>query len=705
MQGDTLQMDRGANGNLRRLVDAKGHLTKWQYDAIDRVIAKAYNDGTTEAYAYDRGLLSQSKGARGQIVNYSYDANSNLTLIDYPNMADVSMSYGNLDDVTQIVDGVGTHGFIYDNRGKLLSLDGPFADDEQTFSYDSLQRLQTQTVGRGASGGTQSQSYAYDALGRLETLTSNGTQGVGTFNYSYFGPTRMLQSLQMPNGAQVTRSYDSLHRLTEVANLSPANTVQSRYAYSYDNRQIRTAMQVERAGEPLQQVGYTYDTVNELVGEAATGGVAGSNYTNAFSYDAMGNRLGLDSVQGTDTSNIKSSVNALNQLTSVSSTVNGGAPTTTGLAYDVAGNLTDATNADGSKTLYSYDDANRLIRIERRDAQNVPLSKSEFVYDYASRNEISREFTYANGAWTQTNEKRRVFNGLDVIQERNAANQVTAQLVRVGNIGGILSHSTATGATFYGYDGAGNVTTLTDGTGTVVGSYAYDAFGNTVATSGAKAGENPYRFSTKEQIGGLYSYGYRFYAPGLGRWINRDPIREAGGTNVYAFVHNNPVNRWDWRGLDDKDEDEGDEWNAIKGKYPVQQDPNAFEERNPPPEPLLPADPMEPVEPEEPTEDEPAREQDGFRRPNRLNTENAERNFEEFERWREHDEGKRREMEKRMLRDNEDGGDPCKDFETFKRTKNAGADDMTKARKAAERAARANAEDEIARRRRDNRRR
>ena len=567
-QGNTLQLDRDTNGNLLRLVDAKGHLTKWQYDAVSRVIAKAYNDGTTEAYTYSQGLLSQSKGARNQIVNYSYDANSNLTLIDYPNMSDVSMSYDNLDDVTQIVDGVGTHGFTYDNRGKLLSLDGPFADDEQTFTYDALQRLQTQTVGRGASGGTQSQSYAYDALGRLSTLTSGGTQGVGAFNFSYVGLTRMLEGLQMPNGAQSTHSYDSLHRLTEVSNLSPANSVQSRYAYSYDNRQIRTAMQVERAGEPLRQVNYTYDTVNELVGETATGGVAGSNYSNAFSYDAMGNRLKLDSVQGSDTSNSKSSVNALNQLTSVSSTVNGAAPTTTGLAYDVAGNLTDATNSDGSKTLYNYDDANRLVRVERRDAQNVPLSKSEFIYDYASRNAISREYSWANGAWTQTDEKRRVFNGMDVVQERNAANQVTAQLVRCGNIGGILSRSTATGATFYCYDGAGNVTTLTDSSGAIVGSYAYDAFGNTVATSGVAASENPYRFSTKEAVGGLYSYGLRFYSPGLGRWINRDPIREKGGTNVYAFVGNNPVNRWDWRGLDSYSD------------YMKEQDDEKFEREN-----------------------------------------------------------------------------------------------------------------------------
>jgi len=30
--------------------------------------------------------------------------------------------------------------------------------------------------------------------------------------------------------------------------------------------------------------------------------------------------------------------------------------------------------------------------------------------------------------------------------------------------------------------------------------------------------------------------GYRFYNPELGRWINRDPIEEEGGLNLYGFV-------------------------------------------------------------------------------------------------------------------------------------------------------------------------
>jgi len=48
---------------------------------------------------------------------------------------------------------------------------------------------------------------------------------------------------------------------------------------------------------------------------------------------------------------------------------------------------------------------------------------------------------------------------------------------------------------------------------------------------------------------GVHYYGLRYYSPELGRWINRDPIGEFGGFNIYAFVENFSIGAIDNLGL------------------------------------------------------------------------------------------------------------------------------------------------------------
>jgi len=62
--------------------------------------------------------------------------------------------------------------------------------------------------------------------------------------------------------------------------------------------------------------------------------------------------------------------------------------------------------------------------------------------------------------------------------------------------------------------------------------------------------ENPFRFSTKyhDDETGLVYYGFRYYSPGLGRWMSRDPGKEAASLNLFAFVANQPVSLSDGLG-------------------------------------------------------------------------------------------------------------------------------------------------------------
>ena len=100
-------------------------------------------------------------------------------------------------------------------------------------------------------------------------------------------------------------------------------------------------------------------------------------------------------------------------------------------------------------------------------------------------------------------------------------------------------------------DANGNITDLVDTNGAVVAHYEYDPYGNTIAQSSDQADANPFRFSSKYWDGetGFYDYGYRYYSPSMGRWINRDPIEEEGGGNLYAFINNTQINHTDPFGL------------------------------------------------------------------------------------------------------------------------------------------------------------
>ena len=237
---------------------------------------------------------------------------------------------------------------------------------------------------------------------------------------------------------------------------------------------------------------------------------------------------------------------------------NGGA-----IYYDNNGNRTQDNGA--YNRFFTYDPENQLISVEFQYASY----RTDFTYDGRGRLRRRIDYTWNGTSWGQSDEVRYLYDGMRVMQERNSSNIPTVSYTRgsdlsgtvegAGGIGGLLArshgYSTGTGAwsthNFYHADGNGNITMLVDSTQTSSAVYRYDPFGNTISSSGTLAAANKYRFSSKELMtsSGLYYYGYRFYDPNNQRWLNRDPLQEKGGLNLYGFVGNNSVNYVDQTGL------------------------------------------------------------------------------------------------------------------------------------------------------------
>ena len=185
---------------------------------------------------------------------------------------------------------------------------------------------------------------------------------------------------------------------------------------------------------------------------------------------------------------------------------------------------------------------NRVMGSARKPSSRA---RSDFLYDAQSRRAQRIDFTAWNGSsYTATNTTRFVCDAWNLLAEISAANTVSnyycwgldlsGSMQGAAGIGGLLAVTRPlTLDTFHftfdgNGNGNGNGNDLVDTNGVVVAHYEYDPFGRTVAATGPLALENKWRFSTKytDSETGLVYYGYRYYSPGLGRWISRDPLSE-----------------------------------------------------------------------------------------------------------------------------------------------------------------------------------
>jgi len=255
---------------------------------------------------------------------------------------------------------------------------------------------------------------------------------------------------------------------------------------------------------------YSYDKLYRLTGV----GPAGQNPTTTYTYDPLGNRLSKGSTSYTyDKSDRILTVGSTNYTVN-----NAGNQTNRGsdsFSYDQANRLTSAT-VNGTTGTYVYDGDGKRV------SKTVSGVTTNYIYD--------------------------VGGGLPVLLD-DGVNKY------VWGAGGLAySFNKSSGAVnIYHTDGLGSVRALTDSTGSVVQTYQTDEFGMPTLSQGTST--QPFGF-TREQRDledGLAYLRARMYDPTVGRFLQRDPLKNSGAGvsewNRYSYADNTPTRITDPSGL------------------------------------------------------------------------------------------------------------------------------------------------------------
>ncbi|ROR98672.1 RHS repeat-associated protein [Sinobacterium caligoides] len=476
-----------ADGNLDTFTDKNQQQTHFGHNAVRQPSGQEYADGTKYQLSYNaKGLLETRTDARGTVTTYGYNEYNQLKTITYSDATPpVTLHYNAQYLLERVEDARGTTTWGYDEWRRVETIDGPWPEDTIHYGYDDHDRLDSLTPDRG-----EVVTFGYNSLNQLSTITSQE----GEYRYHYNGANPLLDHLERPSGV-ISR--------------------------------------------------YQYDAVNRIEGiQHGTEAVAASLNSFTIAYDERDNIRQIDSDLATMSPPLREEIshfNILNQQLSSSLQV---AP----YLYDADGNLTGGYTADGYRFTADYDAENQLRELSYRDDAGVEHKK---VYVYSYDHLLAKVSTYQDGQLQD--ELRIVRNGFLALQDRDGSNTVQREYLwgpsMGGGIGGLLSMRQAGQSYQYLYDHNGNVSQVVDSAKQLVATYQYDPYGVLIGFSGSL--QQPFTFSTKRYDAelGMHYFGYRFYLPEQGRWLNRDPIGLAGGINLYEYVGGNPLIYTDPYGL------------------------------------------------------------------------------------------------------------------------------------------------------------
>ncbi len=495
------------------LTDAESHTTTYTYASFFGLTKIEYPDSTCEEYKYSNmGSVTSFTDAKGDEITFTYDSIYRLTQIQYPDQSIVSFTYDLNSNRTRMDDDAPNTGdyveYTYDYWNRLITEERHISTDTYTVSYqyDEASRPTKLTY-----PDTTQILYSYDDLNRMTEIKRyvDGINDEILLDNIQYNTESLLTQFDYGNDLRATFSYDQIDRISTI-NVKDGETAYLDLDFTWDNNsnitQIVNGWRDTTLNWHSDTETYSYDGLDRLTSASCT------SWSHTYSYDKTGNITTKDSITYT--------INAVDEVTALSDG--------TTFTYDANGNRTQKTK--GSDTwAYIYDYADRLTRIEKNQT-----TRGEYVYDGDGKRIQATE----NSVTTTS-----IYTGLDILYEENTTGTATYIYGPKGRIAKRTMINQETNIYYYHTDQLGSTRLVTDSNRNIVTAATYHPYGETYVEEGE---EEDYSFTGKQKDStGLYYFMGRYYDPGVGRFLTRDPklgyIDRPQTLNRYIYCLNNPL--------------------------------------------------------------------------------------------------------------------------------------------------------------------